>query len=89
MKALTKRQLLLALNGVALTVDVLKADNPGQFPGAKELDVFEIGGEEWKKEYAKNPYITFYELNEVMNILWLLYTGDYNELASLPPTAIQ
>lgn len=89
MKALTKRQLLLAMNGVALTVDVLAADNPGQFPNSKQLDVFEIGGEEWKAEYSEHPYITFDELNEVMNLLWLVYTGEYNELASLPPTTIQ
>lgn len=86
---LTRRQLALLMNALAVLTDKLAEDNKGQFPDSSRYDAAQQATELVQECYQAQPYLTFGELNELLNAMLLIVSGQYNELAQLPPTQIQ
>jgi hypothetical protein len=66
---LNKRDLMLLMNGIAITADTLAVQNPGKFPDSTQFDRINDGRTFGQKVYGENPAIYFYELNNLFALL--------------------
>lgn len=73
---LNKRNLMLLMNGIAITADTLAAQNEGRFPDSTHFDLIKEGQKFGQEVYGSNPAIYFYELND-------LFAQLINEVAAL------
>jgi hypothetical protein len=87
---LTKRNLMLLMNGIAITADTLAVQNPGKFPDSTQFDRIQEGRKFGQEVYGANSAIYFYELNDIFaQLLDEVAALDMDEeeinLLNLPP----
>jgi hypothetical protein len=88
---LNKRELMLLMNGVAITADVLSSQNEGKFPDSQKFNRIEEGQELGQRVYGDNPSIYYVELENLFiklldEALEVDKTEEEIDLATLPPT---
>lgn len=85
----TKREMMLLMNGLAMTADVLNVSSKGVVPSCQEFDALLESRDFAHEQYNEQPALTFQELNDLFTKVWLIVNKQYNELAELPPTPLQ
>jgi hypothetical protein len=88
---LSKRDIMLIINSLAINADVLSSQQEGEFPNSQNYESIDSAKKFFDEEYAKQPYLTFRELNDLFTRLTNetikdTLSDEEQELLSLPPS---
>jgi hypothetical protein len=91
MKKLTDREIMLLLNGVALTADILH-NREDDIPNSSYFESMEHAKDYINDIYAAQPYITYKELDDLFTKLTDIAYGarlspEQEALLNLPPSS--
>lgn len=92
MKKYTDRELMLMLNGIAFTVDLLHKTSKGAIPNSTQLTDMATVKEFVTEIHSKQPTVSFQELDvlftKLSNLTYHMEVSSAEEeLMNLPPTS--